>query len=56
MDVRVELPADDVLAAENDKTYFLSVEVDSFDRLYLKEQPISLTMMQISTKNRKYDK
>ena len=30
MDVRVKLIADDVWAAEDDKTGFLSVEVDSF--------------------------
>ena len=36
MDVRVELLADDVWAAEDDKTGFLIVEVDSFDKLYLK--------------------
>ena len=36
MDVRVELSVDDVWAAEYDKTCFLSVGVNSFDRLYLK--------------------
>ena len=36
MDVRVELIADDVWATEDDKTGFLSVEVDGFDRLFLK--------------------
>ena len=36
MDVRVKLLADDVWAAEDYKTGFLSVEVDSFDRLFLK--------------------
>ena len=38
MDVRVELLADDALAAENDKTGLLIVGVDIFDQLYLKEQ------------------
>ena len=38
MDVRVELLADDVCAAKEDKTGFLSVGVDIFDRLYLKER------------------
>ena len=32
MDVCVKLLADDVWAAEDDKTGFLSVGVDSFDR------------------------
>ena len=36
MDVRVKLLADDVWAAEDDKTGFLSVGVDIFDQLYLK--------------------
>ena len=31
MDVRVELLADDVWAAEGDRTVFLSVGVDSFE-------------------------
>ena len=54
MDVRVKLLADDVWASEYDKIGFLNVGVDSFDRLYLKERPIYLTMVQISTKKRKY--
>ena len=49
MDIHVELLADDVWAAEDDKTGSLSDEVDSFDRLYLKERPISLPMVQTST-------
>ena len=36
MDVGIELFADDVWAAEDDKTGFLSVEVNIFDWLYLK--------------------
>ena len=36
MDVHFELLAYDVWEAEDDKTDFLSVEVDSFDRLFLK--------------------
>ena len=56
MDVRVELLADDVWAAEDDITGFLSVEVNSFDRLYLKKRPISLPMVKISTKKQKYEK
>ena len=56
MDVCVKLLADDVWAAEDNKTGFLSVGVDSFDRLYLKERPISLPMVPVSTINRKYEK
>ena len=56
MNVRVKLLADDVLAAEDDKTGFLSVGVDIFDRLYLKLRPISLPMVPMSTIKRKYDK
>ena len=51
MDVRVKLLADDVWASEDDKTGFLSVGVDSFNRIYLGKRPISLPMVQISTKN-----
>ena len=36
MDVPVELLADDVWAAEDDKTCFLTVGVDIFDWFYLK--------------------
>ena len=49
MDVRVELIADDLWSAEDDKTGFLSFEVDSFDQLYWKERPISLPMVKIGT-------
>ena len=56
MYVRVELLADDVWAGKDDKTASLSVEVGSFDWLYLKERPIFLPMVQISTKKRKYEK
>ena len=37
MDVCVELLADDVWAAADDKTGFLSVKVDSFDQLFLEK-------------------
>ena len=37
MDVRVELLADDVWAAEDDITGLISVEVNSFDRIFLKK-------------------
>ena len=56
MDVRVELLADDVSAAEDDKTGFLSVGVDISDQLYLKEQPVSLPMVPMSSLKRKYEK
>ena len=56
MDVRVELLVDDICVAEDNKTGFLSVGMDIFDRLYLKERPIYLPMVQISTKNRKDEK
>ena len=56
MDVRVELLADDVWSAEDDKTGFLSIGVDIFDQLFLQIRPISLPMMQISTIKWKYDK
>ena len=54
--VHVELLADDVWEAEDDKTRFLCVGVDSFDRLFWYKQPMSLTIGQNSNKNRKYDK
>ena len=56
MDVSVKLLTYDVWAAEYDKIVFLSVGVDSFDQLYLKERPISLPVVKISTIKRKYDK
>ena len=46
----------DVWFAEDDNTGFLSVGVDIFDRLYLKEWPISLPMVPMSTINQIYDK
>ena len=56
MDVCVELLADDVWASEDDKTGFFSFEVHIFDPLYLKERPISLPMVPMSTINLKYEK
>ena len=44
-DVHVKLLAADVWAAEDDIIESLSVGVDIFDQLYLKEQPISLPMV-----------
>ena len=49
MDVRVKLLADDVWASEDDITSYLSVEVNSFDQLYMKEWTIYLPIVQIST-------
>ena len=56
MDVCVELLADYVWAAEYYKTGFLSVGVDSFDQLYLKEWTILLPMVPMSNIKRKYEK
>ena len=56
MDVPVELLAYNVWSAEDYKTGFLSVGVDIFDRLYLKERPISFPIVPMSTIKRKYDK
>ena len=53
IDVPVELLAGDVWSAEDDKIGFLSVGMDIFDQLYLKERPISLPMVQISAKKTK---
>ena len=47
--VCVELVVYDVWCAEDDNTDFLSVGVDIFDQLYLKERPISLPMVPMST-------
>ena len=51
MDVPVELLAYYAWAAEDYKTGFLNVGVDIYDRLYLKERPISLPMVPMSTIN-----
>ena len=55
MYVCVKLFSDDVWAAEEDKTGSLSVAADIFDRLYLKEWPIYLPMVTMSTIKRIYD-
>ena len=55
MDVPVELLAYNAWSAEDYKTGFLSVGVDIFDRLYLKERPISFPIVPMSTIKRKYD-
>ena len=54
-DVRVKLTEDYVWAAEDDKTGFLSVGVDSFNRWYLKERPISFPVVPMSTIKRIYE-
>ena len=55
MHVCVKLLADDVWAAEEEKTGFLSVGVNIFDPLYFKEQPISLPMATMCNIKWKYD-
>ena len=47
--VGVEFVVYDVWFAEDDNTGFLSVGVDIFDQLFLKEWPISLPMVPMST-------
>ena len=54
--VRLELLADGVWEADDDKPSFLSVRVDSFDQLYLYKRPMSFSMAENGNKNRKYDK
>ena len=55
MIVHVELLLYDVWSDEEDKTGFLSVGVDIFDQLYLKERSISLPMVTMSTIKQIYD-
>ena len=54
--VGVELVVYDIWFAEDDNTGFLSVGLDIFGRFYLKEWPISLPMVPMSTINTKYGK
>ena len=54
--VGVEWFVYDLWFAEDDNTGFLSVGLDIFDRLYLKERPISLPMVPMITINTKYGK
>ena len=54
MDVPVELLADDIWAAEDDKRGLLIVVVDILDWLYLKERPISLPVGLMCTIKQKY--
>ena len=56
MNVCIKFLEDDVCAGQYDKTGYLSFEVNSSDQLYLKERPISLPLIQISTINRIYEK
>ena len=53
--VRVELVVYDVWCDEDDNTGFLNVGVDISDQLYLKERPISLPMVPMSTIKQIYD-
>ena len=54
--VRDKLVVYDVWFAEDDNTGFLSVVVDIFDRLYLKERSNSLPVVTMSTIKLTYDK
>ena len=54
--VRVEVVVYDVWFAEDDNTGLLRVGVDIFDRIYLKERPISLPIVPMSTIKQIYDK
>ena len=56
MIVRVKLLVYNVCTAEEDKTGLLSVGVDIFDQLYLKERTIYLPMVTMSTIKQIYDK
>ena len=56
IDFCVELFADDVWEADDDKPGFLSVVVDSIDPLFLYKLPMSLPVVENSNKNRKYYK
>ena len=55
-DVFVRLLADDVWAAEDDTTGFLSVGMDIFDWLRLKERSIPLPMVPMITIKQKDEK
>ena len=54
--VGVGLVVYDVWFAEDDNMGFLSVGIDIFVRLHLKERPISLPMVPMSNINTKYGK
>ena len=54
IDVSVELLSDDVWEADDYKPGFLIVEVDSFDRLFLYKQPMTLLMVEIIIKIKKW--
>ena len=56
MIVRVKLLVYDVWSAKEDRIGFLSVGVDIFDWLYLKERPIYFSMVTVSTIKQIYDK
>ena len=52
----MELLADDVWEADDDKPAFLSAGVDGFNRLFFCKRPMSLSIVENGNKNRKYDK
>ena len=52
MYVPVKLLADYVWEAEDDKTDFLNVEVDSFDQLYLKNDQFPCSWCKLVVKNK----
>ena len=56
IDVRVELPADDVWEADGDKPGFLSVGVDSLNWLFWYKRTMSFPIVENNNKNQKYDK
>ena len=56
MDVHVKLLSDNVCEAEDNKTGLFSVGVDCFNQLYLRQGPIPLPTVKMSTIKRKYNK
>ena len=53
MDVRVRILANDVWSVKDDKISFLSVEVDSFDQLLLKNNQFTCQWCKLELKNNK---
>ena len=56
IDVRVELLADDIWKADDDKPGFLEIRVDIFYRLFLYKRPMFFLMVENSNRYQKYDK
>ena len=52
----MELLAYDAWEADDDTPSFLSVGVDSFDRLFFYKLPMSLPMVENGNKNEKHDR